>query len=140
MREILQGSKIAIVGGGRVCKAILEIVLGGNFSGKKVKILGVADINKKAEGLVYAKDKGIYTTLDYKKLYQKEELDLIIELTGDDTVLEELKSTKPAQIRLIDHFEAMSVWDFLQIEEERVRIKRDLRKHMAEPEKIERGV
>ena len=32
----------------------------------------------------------------------------------------------------------MSVWDFLQIEEERVRIKRELRIHISDPEKIEK--
>jgi PAS domain-containing protein len=138
MREILQNSKIVIVGGGRVCKAILKIALGENFVNQKLNILGVADIHDKAEGLMYAREKGIFTTLDYRDLYKIKELNLIIELTGDDTVLEELKATKPARARLIDHFEAMSAWDFLQIEEERVRIKRDLKKHLSEPEKIEK--
>ncbi len=117
MREILQNSKIVIVGGGRVCKAILKIVLGENFTKQKLNILGVADIDDKAEGLIYAREKGIFTTLDYGELYKIEELNLIIELTGDDTVLDILKASKPAKVRLIDHFEAMSVWDFLQIEE-----------------------
>ena len=53
MKEILQNSNIAIVGGGRVCKAILEIVLGENFLKQKLNISGVADINDKAEGLPY---------------------------------------------------------------------------------------
>ena len=138
MREILQNSKIAIVGGGRVCKAIIKIVLGENFTEQKLNILGVADIDDKAEGLIYAREKGIFTTLDYGELYKIEELNLIIELTADDTVLDVLKATKPAKVRLIDHFEAMSVWDFLQIEEERVRIKRELRRHISDPEKIEK--
>ncbi len=137
MREILQNSNIAIVGGGRVCKAILRIVLGENFTDQKLNILGIADINDRAEGLIYAREKGIFTTLDYKDLYKIKKLNLIIELTGDDKVLEELKATKPEKVRLIDHFEAMSVWEFLQMEEERVRIKRDLRKHLSEPGKIE---
>jgi PAS domain S-box-containing protein len=138
MREILQNSNIAIVGGGKVCKAILKIVLGENFTNHKLNILGVADIDDKAEGLIYAREKGIFTTLDYGEVYKIEGLNLIIELTGDDTVLEVLKATKPAKVRLIDHFEAMSVWDFLQIEEKRLRIRRDLRKHISEPERIEK--
>ncbi len=51
MREILQNSSIAIVGGGRVCKAILEIVLEENFLKQKLNISGIADINDKAEGV-----------------------------------------------------------------------------------------
>ena len=136
MRDILHDSNIAVVGGGRVCKAILKIIFGKHFP-QKINILGVADVSKQAEGLVYARNKGIFTTLDYKDLYTIEGLDLIIELTGDNKVLEELKATKPAHARLIDHFEAMSVWDFLQIEEERERIKKKLRKHRREPEEIE---
>jgi PAS domain S-box-containing protein len=138
MREILQNANIAIVGGGKVCKAILEIVLGEGLVGQKLSILGVADVDDKAEGLIYARDKGVFTTPDYKDLYNIKWLNLIIELTGDDKVLEELKATKPANLKLIDHFEAMSVWDFLQIERERVRIKRDLGEHIREPEKIEK--
>ncbi|MBW1690072.1 MAG: PAS domain S-box protein [Deltaproteobacteria bacterium] len=136
MREILNYSNIAIVGGGRVCKAILEIVLGENFRGKGMKIIGVADINEGAEGFEYAKKRGLYTTTEYRELYQIEGLDVIIELTGDNEVLEELKATRPADVRLIDHFEAMSVWDYLQIEDERARITRDLHKHIVEPESI----
>jgi len=137
MKDILHNSKVAIVGGGKVCEAILKIVLGKNFP-QKVDILGIADINEQAKGLVYGREKGIFTTMDYCDLYQLDGLNLIIELTGDDGVLNQIKSTKPADVRLIDHFEAMSVWDFLQIEEERVRIKRDLRKYMSEPEEIEK--
>lgn len=57
MRETLQKSNIPIVGGGRVCKAILKIVLGENFTEQKLNILGVAGIDNKAEGLVYADKK-----------------------------------------------------------------------------------
>ena len=126
IREILTYSNIAIIGGGRVCKAILEIILGENFRGKEMKIVGVADINERAEGFVYAREKGLYTTTEYRDLFQIQGLDVIIELTGDDKVLEELKATRPAEVRLIDHFEAMSVWDYLQIEDERARITKDL--------------
>jgi signal transduction histidine kinase len=136
MRNIIHNSKVAIVGGGKVCKAILKIVLGKNFP-HKIDILGVADIHEQAKGLVYARKKGIFTTPDYKDLYQFEGLNLIIELTGDDGVLNQIKSTKPTDVRLIDHFEAMSVWDFLQIEEERESIKKRLRKFICEPEEIE---
>ena len=137
MRDILHNSKFAIIGGGKVCEAILKIVLGKNFP-RKIDILGVADINEEAKGLVYARKKGIFTTLDYKDIYQLEGLNLIIELTGDDGILSQIKSTKPAGVRLIDHFEAMSVWDFLQIEEERQRVKKTLKGHIRGPEQIEK--
>jgi PAS domain S-box-containing protein len=137
MRDILNNSNIAVVGGGRVCKAMLKIVMGKNFH-QKMAILGVADINERAEGLVYAREKGIFITLNYRDLYNIEGLDLIIEVTGDDRLLEEIKSTKPTNVRLIDHLEAMSVWDFLQIEEQSVRSQRELRERICEPDEIEK--
>jgi len=138
IKEILAYSNIAIVGGGRVCKAILEIILGENFRGKGMRIVGVADIEEEAEGFVYAREKGLYTTTEYRDLYHLEGLDVIIELTGDNEVLEELKASKPEKVRLIDHFEAMSVWDYLQIEDERGRITRDLHTYSADPERIKK--
>ena len=136
MRDVLQDSNIAIVGGGRVCKAILKIVLGENFPKDILNILGVADINDRAEGLTYARHTRIFTTHNYQDLYKIEGLNLIIELTGNNELLAELKATKPANVRLIDHFEAMSVWDFLQIEDERLRIEGTLQKHLSEPVRI----
>lgn len=138
MENILPNSNMAIVGGGRVCKAFLETVKGRYLAPKKLNILGVADINENAEGLVFAKSKGIYTTSDFRDLYNIGVLDLIIELTGDNRVLEELKVTKPKDVRLIDHFEAMSVWDFLQIEEANVKVRENLKKYETEPTKVER--
>jgi PAS domain S-box-containing protein len=138
IKKILTYSNIAIVGGGRVCKAILQIILGENFRGKGIRIVGVADIEEEAEGFVYAREKGLYTTTEYRELYHLEGLDVIIELTGDNEVLEELKVSKPEKVRLIDHLEAMSVWDYLQIEDERAKITRDLHAYSADPERIEK--
>ncbi|MFH1624234.1 MAG: PAS domain S-box protein, partial [Pseudomonadota bacterium] len=137
MKEILRNKNLAFIGGGIACKAILQILLAKTFSNEGWDIIGVADINNKAEGLLYAREKGIFTTLEYKDLYGFKELDLIFELTGDDKILEEIRATKPSDIVLIDHFEAMSVWDFLQIEEMRVRIRGKLRKLIGDPEKVE---
>jgi PAS domain S-box-containing protein len=114
--QVFTESKVAIIGGGKVCKEILKIVLGPVFGNVKSNILGVCDINHKARGLLYAKKKGIYTTDDYRDILKFNELNTIVELTGNDRFLQTLRRKKPRGIRLIDHFEAMSLWDFLQIE------------------------
>jgi len=137
MIKIFKKSNIAFVGGGKVCKSMLKILLSEPFSIYRTAILGVADIDDHAEGLIYAKNKGIFTTRDYRNLYKFEKLNLIIELTGNDEVVAKLKETKPLQVRLLDHFEAMSLWDFLQIEENRLKLRDKLKKDTTEPEKIE---
>ncbi len=116
MIQVITESKVAIIGGGKVCKEILKIVLGPVFGNVKPNILGVCDIDNKAKGFLYAKKKGIYTTNDYRKILKLKELNTIVELTGNDRFLQNLRKKKPRGVRLIDHFEAMSLWDFLQIE------------------------
>ncbi|HEU20116.1 MAG TPA: PAS domain S-box protein [Deltaproteobacteria bacterium] len=119
MRNILTNLHVAVIGGGRVCKAILEIVLDPSFSGGKPIIIGVADVNDRAEGLSYAREKGVYTTNDYHDLFALTNLDAIIELTGDNNLLTVVSNEKPAHVTLVDHFDAMSLWDYLLIEQKR---------------------
>ena len=68
---------------------------------------------------MYAKQKGLFTTTDYKDFYRIPELYLIIELTGKEDVLHEITQTKPTHIQLVDHVTARLFWDIFQIEEKR---------------------
>ncbi|MBW2676991.1 MAG: PAS domain-containing sensor histidine kinase, partial [Deltaproteobacteria bacterium] len=83
MTTLLNNINIAIVGGGRFCKALLEAILDGFDQDQSPVILGVADPNAYAVGRLYAKKKGIFTTGDYKELYALKGLHLLIELTKD---------------------------------------------------------
>jgi len=136
-----------------VCKSMLRILLSKHFSKRRPSILGVADskhfskrrpsilgvadINDKAEGVKFARNKGIFTTRDYRSLYSFDKLNLIIELTGNDKVMAKLRETKPPHVPLIDHFEAMSLWDFIQIEEKKLALKHKLKNGLMKPEKLE---
>jgi len=133
----LKESNISIVGGGKVCKAFLQIILSEGFSDQNVNILGVADTNFHGEGLKFAREKGIFTTHDYKALFEFKELEMILQLAEDDRLREELKKVKPPHVKLVAHFEAMSLWDYLQIEEEKIKTKRKLHDHRFDEKKIE---
>ena len=135
MEKIVKESNIAIIGGGMVCKAILQILFSKNFQNQKPNILGIADIDVNAECLKFAKEKGIYITNDYKELFKFKELDLIIELTKDENLRETIKRTKPPGVSMIDHFEAMSVWNFYQIEEEKAKLLKKLQSNHGDFEK-----
>ena len=69
MIENLLDSKIAIIGGGRFGKIFLEYLYDKNFMDRSPTLLGVADINPHAEGLLFADHMGIFTTRDYRELY-----------------------------------------------------------------------
>jgi len=111
---------VAIVGGGPGCKAIMEMIFAEKLSQLRMKVIGVADPNHNAVGYQYAREKGIYTTKDYRDLYRLKDLNLIIELAGGDEVTNEIFRTKPDKVRLIDNVAARLFWDIFQIEEQRI--------------------
>ncbi len=105
---------VIIVGGGRGCHDILLLFEEYEPKNVKLNILGVADINPDAPGLRYAKQKGIFVIDDFRKLFQRfPKIDLVIELTGRDEVLEEIYRTKHKNTRVIDHVGARLFWEII---------------------------
>ncbi|MFC1516759.1 ATP-binding protein [Thermodesulfobacteriota bacterium] len=137
MKIDIKESTIAIVGGGELCKAFLRIISGKNFEDQKIKVLGVADSNHRGEGIKFAQEKGIFTTTTYKELFKFKDLELIVELLEDDHLSEELQKTKPPHVKLITHLEAISLFDYFQIEEERIKAKKKIREHKSDITKIQ---
>jgi PAS domain S-box-containing protein len=119
--EELEAINVGIVGGGRGCKAVMDMVLTEKLKRLRMNILGVADLNQDAVGLKYAQKQGIYTTTDYRDLYKLKDLHMIIELTGQEEVANEIPRTKPEHLRFMDHVGARVFWDIFQLEEERIR-------------------
>jgi PAS domain S-box-containing protein len=111
---------VAIVGGGPGCKAIMDLMFAERLRELGMRLVGVADIDPSAVGYRAAREKGIFTTQDYRTLYDLENLDLIIELTGDELLGNEISRTKPQRIRLMDNVSARLFWDIFRIEEERI--------------------
>lgn len=132
IREFL-GSTIAIVGGGRACKAFLEFLTDPVFADQRPEILGVADINQGADGVLYASTIGIPTFADYTEFFKLQNLETLLELTNSQAIIETLRETKPAGLRLIDHFEARAIRDYLQVEKVRIEFYRELAKIKRNP-------
>jgi len=95
--------RMAVVGGGRRCLSMLRMLESKRLSRLKARIVGVADRNPEAVGFVYARERGIYTTTDYLSLLDLDDLDLIIELTGDEKVLQDLMATRNDSVRVLDY-------------------------------------
>ena len=111
---------VAIVGGGPGCKAIMDIVFAEELRQLSMKLVGVSDIDPNAVGYRFAKKKGIFTTRDYRDLFRIEGLDLIIELTGNLNISDEISRLKPHHVRLMDHVSARLFWDVFHIKEEAI--------------------
>lgn len=86
--------KIIIVGAGKGGTAILDIFK------QTAKIAAVIDINSSAPGITAAKKAGIKTGTDWRE-YISEDLDIIIEVTGDDKVFRELRDARGKSTVLI---------------------------------------
>jgi two-component system NtrC family sensor kinase len=108
---------IALVGGGSGGRALLKFLENNRLWNLCLSIVGVADSNEDAPGVVYARNKGIYTTTDYKEFFSFADLHLLIEITGRQDVLDELIRTKPKQVRVIDHLTARLFWDLIEVQE-----------------------
>ncbi len=94
--------KIGIIGGGRRCKAFLEMLDAERFPQLQAQIVAVADLNDEAVGVCLAREKGISTTKDYHDFFKIEDLDLIIELTGNEALLEDFLWHSPAKLRVLE--------------------------------------
>jgi two-component system, NtrC family, sensor kinase len=110
--------KIAIIGGGKRCRAFLEMFDAKRFPKLKAEIVAVADPNPDAAGIRLAREKNIYTTRDYRDFFGIKSLDLVIELTGKEELLEDFLRNKPARVRVLEAAISRIFGDVLRLREE----------------------
>jgi PAS domain S-box-containing protein len=122
-------SNFAFVGGGKFCKNLIQLFFSEDFKDQNFSILGVADVNDRAEGLLYAAQMGIFTTSDFRDLYQLENLQFIVELAGEAGLANVLNQTRPDGIKIIDHVDSRTIWTSLQVEQEKRKALKALRQN-----------
>jgi signal transduction histidine kinase len=115
---------VAFIGGGKGCYDILHHLKYYPPVHFKPRIIGVADPNTNAIGRTHAERLGIPTSSDYRPYLQNKELDLVIELTGDDMVLADIQANKLASIKVLDHVGALFLWEIIAIQEEKLRLEK----------------
>jgi two-component system NtrC family sensor kinase len=124
--ESRKGANIAIIGGGTRCRALLEMLAAERFERLKAKIIAVVDIDPQAPGFLLAKEQGIYTTTDYRDLPHLDNLDLIVELTGKEELLDDLIRNKPPQVQVLDYTISRLIGDMINFSGEFEARERDL--------------
>ena len=115
MIERIEDYKIGIIGGGRRCKALLQAFFTEPDPDQRPVVLAVADTDKNAAGLIYARENGIFTTTDFRELLSIEDLEVIVELTLDDSLKGIIQEEKPPGVLLVDHYAARALLDKFQI-------------------------
>ncbi len=118
-------NRIAIIGAGRGGTALIHIFTEDPL----VKILKIADENLKAPGIKLARQLGIPTTRDFRKLLTLKNLNTLIDVTGSPEVEREVKRLQPPGIAVIGGLEAKFMW---QLIEARIKSQEELKKNLAE--------
>lgn len=117
-----QSVNVVFVGGGRGCYDILRLLDSYNPARLKPTILGVIDPDKNGIGIKYARQLG-YPTGDDLGVYLKDSrVNLIVELTGDDDVLQRINEEKLPSIKVLNHLAALFLWDIIDIQEQKIHL------------------
>ena len=131
----LKGLKIAIIGGNRPCKQILEILLGPGLKELDLKVLVVADTLTQVEGIKYARKNGVFTTTDYAEVCELSDIDVILKLKNDEIlscILEKVNTEHVSIVDLDASYKAKAFLNFLKAEEEKIKIKRKIQSDMID--------
>jgi len=118
--------KIAVIGGGKRCAAFLEMLDARRFPHLKAQIVAVADVNEDAAGMRLARERQIFTTRDSNDFFNIWDLDLVIELTGNEVLLENFLKRKPAGVRVLGATISRLFSDMIRFQEEYLLGKRQL--------------
>ncbi len=103
--------KTVFVGGGEGCRAVLELVVQKRLATLSLDILGVVDIRPDAPGMRFAREHGWATFMELDSALALHGLELVIELTGIDSVRDEIYRRVPERVRVMDHNMARVFWD-----------------------------
>jgi len=101
---------VAIIGAGRGGTALMEIFARDPLG----EVVGIAEINRKAPGIKLARKLRIPVTDDYRKLLALENVDLIIDVTGNAAVERVLQDFHRMGVTVIGGASAMFMWQLIE--------------------------
>ncbi len=107
----MPAAKLAIVGAGKGGKALLQDLK--KISGISIKY--VCDIKKDAEGMIFANEHGIRTCLwkDINTILKDPDLDLILEVTGQQKIFRYLSRYKLSSVNIISSAASKIIFHFI---------------------------
>ena len=111
--------KSIIIGGGKGCRSILGLARGSFLKEFKVDIVAVVDIFDDAPGMVYAREIGLKTYNDISYALQENDIELIIELTGSNEMVQELYTIVKPGTFVMEHRIVRIFFDLLNAQEEK---------------------
>jgi two-component system, NtrC family, sensor kinase len=110
-----KGMNIAIVGGGKRGLRLMEIIQRHSFQEIKPEIIAVADINMRSPAVIKAMEQGLFVTNNYRDFLGVGNIELIVELTGDDGVYNDIINRKLPHVRAISSRTAQLFWEIARV-------------------------
>jgi PAS domain S-box-containing protein len=107
--------RIAVVGGGKRCKRLMEVIEQHRFKEIHPRVIAVADLDNQAPGFVKARKQGLWVTSDYNEFFNREDIDLIIELTNNMDIYNDILSKKASNVRAISTRTAQLFWEISRV-------------------------
>lgn len=123
--------KIAIVGAGRQGVRLMELLQQHEFYEIQPEIKAVADINPDAPGMVKARRLNIPSTNDYHDIFKMHDIDLIVELTGDQDVFYEILKQKDPKVRAISSNVVKIFWEISRVSTREKKTRQELHEASA---------
>ncbi len=118
-------TNIALVGGGDYCREILEKTIAEYTTELKdvnARFLGVSDQNPLSPGIVLGRKLGLLICKDYREFYDPLlDINLIIIVTPDQNILDDILNTKPSRIRVLSYHVFKIFWKAIRLEERKLR-------------------
>jgi transcriptional regulator with PAS, ATPase and Fis domain len=102
-------TRVVLVGAGKGGRGLLEMFAGD----PTVAIGGVADLNPWAPGIELARRLNVPVATDFRELLSDPAVDLIIDVTGNADVHQEILRLKPATAEVMGGVGARFMWDLL---------------------------
>jgi len=125
--------KTIFIGAGQGGRAVLELVQQGQLEFLGIEVLGVVDADAEAPGLRFAREQGWATYHRLEEGLAVPGLELVIELTGQNDVLDRVHHLVPPGVSVIDHVVARVFWELEKVSRnlrEELRAKTELQKRM----------
>jgi methyl-accepting chemotaxis protein len=106
-------TKVSIVGAGQGGASILNALKGID----SVDVVGICDVNDQAPGIIMAKQEGVPVYKDVKELLAVPGLEIVVEATGVEKVLQIINEEKGEHIYLIDSHGANLMMTIVEVRE-----------------------
>ena len=127
---------IAVVGGGTRCKRLIEVIERHAFQEIDPRVVAVADLKDDTPGIIKAIENGLFVTHDYNDFFKRDDIDLIIELTGSMDIYNDILNKKKKTVRAIANRTAQLFWEISRVSTLQKKTDQELRETRARYQSI----